>query len=561
MKTHALESVALAITPLSPVHIGTGEDYEPTNYVMEDEILFAFASEALGDRLLPNQRAELLKLVTHQCRPEELIQKVQGFFYRHRQQFAAVSTRQVRVSPGVFELYQNRVGQIANRESGGRGVINRLAIERTFFNPFDQLPVIPGSSLKGAIRTALLDQENKGQPLRKITDRGRRRTENNAELQERLFRGRFASDPMRLVHIADASCQLSNSFSSEVWFAVNRKKKEVLKDGKAVRSQAEAQGLYQLLECLPPSYRSFKSALVVYDLGKIDHPQNTPALRFQVQDLARACNCFYLKRLAEELKVLKERRYLRRQWEHLAEALLNGQLAAQLKQGRAFLLRIGRHSGAESVTLDGVRSIKILEGRGQDGSQLCSYQPEAKTIWLAASHVKAQSELLPFGWVLVEIQPEGDWPELQELMTPFRADETKLKDKLADLAKARAQMQQQKQAEEEKARLKAQAEAQAAREAAERQAKLAALSPEERALEEFCAYYESQKAKGRYQAGGEFDSRRLEFFKQALQWQDPAHRKQAAAIIRQTIKEWTDWPGKKERKQEFRQWLADLEQE
>ncbi len=580
MKTHVLESVALAITPLSPVHIGTGEDYEPTNYVMEDEILFAFTSEALSDWLLPSQRQELLNLVMHPARrPEELIQKVQGFFYHHRKLFAAISTRQVPVSPGVFKLYQSRVGQTANRESGGRGVINQLAIERTFFNPFDQQPVIPGSSIKGAIRTALLDDVNGGKALTQrertfLQDkRPSERAKANEALQERLFKYRrevegtskklLQCDPMRLVQVADTSYQFPGPFSSEIRFAVDRKKKEILKNGKLVQSQAEARNLYQLLECLPPRYRSFKSALVIFDLGEIDHVHKTPAkeLRWKVMDLAAACNCFYRKRLADELKILKQRRYLNPSWERLAEAILDGDLAKRLKEGKAFLLRVGRHSGAESVTLDGVRSIKILEGKGADGKQRYSYQPEAKTIWLAASDAKAQSDLLPFGWVLVEIQPDGEWPELQQLLKPLRADETKLNEQLAALAKERAQIRQKKQEADEQARLKAEAEAQAVRQEAERQARLAAMSPEEQALEEFRVYYEAQKATGRYQAGGEFDRRRLEFFKQALQWQDPAHRKQAAALIRKTIQEWTGWPGKKERKQEFREGLAELEQE
>ena len=46
------------------------------------------------------------------------------------------------------------------------------------------------------------------------------------------------------------------------------------------------------------------------------------------------------------------------------------------------------------------------------------------------------------------------------------------------------------------------------------------------------------------------------FFKQALDWQEQESRRAAAALLRQTIKDWTEWPGKKERKAEFQLWLG-----
>ena len=32
----------LYLTPLSPLHLGTGEDYQPTEYVISDGILYVF---------------------------------------------------------------------------------------------------------------------------------------------------------------------------------------------------------------------------------------------------------------------------------------------------------------------------------------------------------------------------------------------------------------------------------------------------------------------------------------------------------------------------------------
>lgn len=427
MKTNTMESVPLHITPLSSVHVGIGEDYEPTNYVMEEEALFAFDSDVANRVLTERQRKDLLDMVSKPTRrAEDMIKQVQDFFYNNRKPLAAASNHFLPVSAGVFDLYQKRVGQSANRESGGKSVVNKLEIQRTFFNPYSQQPIIPGSSIKGAIRTALLDEVNDGHGLSDEVYRLKPNQRNQA-LQKELFKGSFATDPMRLISLGDASYQTPTLFGSEIRFAVDRKKKEVLKDGQLVQSQAEAQNLYQLLECLPAlRYRSFGGTLSVQDLQGMTG-KGTPAkeLRWTVQDIAAACNDFYHQRFVAEMKVLRERRYLHPDWEKLAETVTSGVIYQKMKAGKAFLLRVGRHSGAESVTLEGVRSIKILQGKGQQPK----YEPEAKTVWLAANTEKDRSGMLPFGWVLVELCDEPD-AELQTLLKPWQDKDQQRQEKL-----------------------------------------------------------------------------------------------------------------------------------
>ena len=46
--THFLDHYTLRYTPLSPVHIGTDESYEPGNYVIDEDggALYSFDSQA-----------------------------------------------------------------------------------------------------------------------------------------------------------------------------------------------------------------------------------------------------------------------------------------------------------------------------------------------------------------------------------------------------------------------------------------------------------------------------------------------------------------------------------
>jgi CRISPR-associated protein Csm5 len=63
----------------------------------------------------------------------------------------------------------------------------------------------------------------------------------------------------------------------------------------------------------------------------------------------------------------------------------------------AFTVRIGRHSGAECVTIEGHRQIRIKQGRGRRDL----YKNHATTIWLTSETDKPDQPgaLLPMGWI------------------------------------------------------------------------------------------------------------------------------------------------------------------
>lgn len=495
MKT--FDCYRLHITPLSPIHIGTGESYEPTNYVIEDGILHEFDTGAAMASLLASDRQKLLAIAD---RPpnEEMIKAVQRFFYERREALMGHAVHRVPVLPGVAKLYADRVGQTANLEADGKKVLNRLEIDRTTYNPVTRQPVLYGSSIKGAIRTALLDKINGGARLQMVEDprTGKRRNENNQELQNRLFQyrpGKFELDPMRLVQLADAVwCGEPGLPATQVQLAVNRKKAPVV-DEKGVLRKSKADEPYQILECVPGwRYRAFTGQLNLQwvDGLKKTHEDKLPKadLRFDAKQIAQACNRFYQPILKSEIELMRTRGYLDPDWDKSMQSLLE-KTHGRMQRGEVFLLRVGRHSGAESVTLNGVRNIKIMKGEGEQPD----YLDAAKTLWLAADKKDQMSRLLPFGWLLVELQPmthaDADWAELRESCEPHLAQARAFKDKIAKqqarLEQAKAQAEAKRREEEEKARLAAEAEAQRQREEAERQARLASMSENQRLIEDF----------------------------------------------------------------------------
>lgn len=390
------DTVALRLTPLTPIHIGCGEDFEPTNYVIDDGVLYHFdpARAVLGEA---DRRALLNALGKGGA---EALQRLQKFFHDRRQLFAGAASGCVAVARGVAEQYDKRIGQIAQYEANGGRVGNQLEIERTSHHPHTGTPYLPGSSLKGAMRTAWLDQLNRGQ--------GKPADERSAnDVEKRLVGGAFHTDPSRLLRVADAS---GESIVGKVYFSTNHKKREVRdKSGQVVTAKGPCTRRESLVG---GQHRALAGELRFDLLPGLDASDKTPKRDHRIagfEALAQACNRYYLPRLARECEILDQRHFGNPGWLAAFGKLMN-QIKPQLDAGALMLLRVGRHSGAESVTLDGIRSIRIMTGKGQPPQYS---DVGAKTLWLAAEREDVtRGDLLPFGWLLVE---PADSPEITAL--------------------------------------------------------------------------------------------------------------------------------------------------
>lgn len=385
--TRFIETVPIALTPLTPIHVGCGEDFEPTGYVIDGGVLYEF--DAARIELTAAEHSDLLRVVSRPA--DEAIRAVQSFFFEKRRRCMAVSRLKVPVAAGVEEWYRNRVGKVAQRESGGRTVSNQLEIERTAHHPHTGRPYLPGSSIKGSIRTAWLNSIDPSPVIER--DSSRHPEERSSNIEGELLGGTFAKDPFRLVKVADAD---GDSVLSRVLFCVDRDKEQKLsRTGERieknlfVRREAIVGGQYRAL-----------SAEIRFDLlPGVDDEAKTPAREKRIGgflDLARACNGFYLPRLKSDLALIR-RRFADDPWIDRLEKLL-GDLEPDFDSGRSMLVRVGRHSGAECVTLDKRRWIQIRGGRRRP----TYWSREATTIWLAAEHEDSRAKLLPFGWLLIE---------------------------------------------------------------------------------------------------------------------------------------------------------------
>jgi CRISPR-associated protein Csm5 len=201
-------------------------------------------------------------------------------------------------------------------------------------------------------------------------------------------------------------------------------------------------------------------------------------------------------------------------------------LGPALERGDAFVLRVGRHSGAESVTLDGVRDIRIMQGRGT-----ARFAQEATTVWLAAERENiTRGDLRPFGWLLVERADASEIPALREWCD--RQPKPDLAAIQAKLGRARAHAKEEaaRAAQEQAAREAERADA--ARIAAEKEAARLQLTPN---LQDVEALAEALRASvvalrgGKVKANTELHARARALAKRALAENWPLDERKALA--------------------------------
>ena len=531
MTPRFLSSWRLDVTTIGPVHIGCGAEMDPTNYVLDaaSDTLFEFAPDALTAILDERNREVLLRLVSGNVN-QHTIPRVQKLIHDRRAALITHAARAVRASSGVGKLYKQRIGSIAQSETGA---INQLEIEKSFNDPVTGMPILPGSSLKGAVRTALLNRINAGKE-----GRG---GERSLELQQRLFEYRsFEADPMRLVHIADAMWtegKESDDLTAEtvVTFAVNRKKNRIMKDGKEAQSQARQKGLYQILEVIPAfRRRALRSQLALHRID-IDH-EKRPKLHWSVPEIAEACNGFYLRDFEDEREALRDRGLLDESWDGNVRNLMDGGMRRLLESNRAFLLRVGRHSGAESLTLDGVRKIRIMKGQRKSDDR-----KESTTWWLASDETDAATGMQPFGWVLVECTEDDrasdSWLDssetsallevgVREWRHKVRARRRDLRKDWEDQAARQASRERQREAEEEKRR--------------EQGTRVATMTEEERALHGLRSLLAESRGRNEQERGGPLWEKTVHILSTAGVWPELSRRE--AADLAEEVFRFTGFP-------------------
>ncbi len=391
-----LEHYTAWITPLSPIHIGTGEDYEPTNSVASGKELIHF--DPLGLKLAQDERERLIGILSGLDRygAAPTLLKIQSFFSAQLSRISDAALIRIPLPLGVAEHIRatNRpVPKVSPSKSKkeAKGAINQLAIPRAIRHPHTGAFFLPGTSLKGAWRTAWLEKRVKDLEAQ-IPNKYK-----HQRFEWELLDGSFARDPFRFVKTGDATGDPAGAILLVLDVARARPRK----NDPAVMTMVEA--------VLPGQFRSWQTAIAFLraSTGARRIADKLPAQQLSMRKLVHSINTFSLRRWNAECQELQHNTFLARDWMIEVDRLLKREMLDSLRSGQALLMRLGHYSGEDFVsygnevrreTGNSPRPRKKMKGR------------ETTPCIRMAGRSKTDREALPFGWVLVELAPAGEKP-------------------------------------------------------------------------------------------------------------------------------------------------------
>lgn len=376
---HMTTTIRCLIKVISPVHLGCDEVYEPMGFAVDEsnQRLVVFDPvDFLAD--LDEGNRKKFSTICLQGTISSILE-IYGFVRRHS---FSTRGRHVEVCPGFVDHYDQTLSIPKKNERKVAQELNNFIISRTAFLSDTQRPYLPGSAVKGAIRTAYLNLQAKKNRVPKPSGKHL-----GKELEKSLLKySDIPLDPFRMVKVSDFLPV--GEVKTKIVYAVNQKKNP---------SQHKARGPQQILEVIEPG------ALFVGTVT-VTRPEKGSGIKnpITMADLQESIRSFY-------------RREKEREDRELAQIALRG--APVDKADGEMLLRLGRHSGAESVTIEGYRRIRIMKGKGQQPGTL----DRSTTFWLASDQRKPTTirGLRPFGWSLMrEVTTELE-EQLQEQEAEF----------------------------------------------------------------------------------------------------------------------------------------------
>jgi len=373
MQTSQLEPHRVNLHVLSPIHIGTDQELDPFSYVIRDNNLLLI---------------DLIKWMEIYPEQEKLQSVIDSDNFAEVRTFIAEKIEPETVTFGSIPIESHGLISAYNRVIKAKDPRNQLLVDGMTRNKISQVAYIPGSSVKGAIRTAVADRfvEAAG-----VTSKNKRKTFKpvfEPDYNEKIF-GRINEDPMRNLKLSDVSLDRFGSMIIEA-------EEYSLKEDKSKTPKGYKEVSANLCQKNAPVVYPLRLSLKPFSL----HGQNVD-MSFVIDALYR----FYVSKYKEEYSKFYSLDHAKQIRQGIAPMSL---AIANLKTNET-LVRIGHFSHVECVTLDNVREPQTRTVRGVR-------MPYGTTRTLA-------NGLYPFGWAKLEFvdlksapRAENHWPfSIEEL--------------------------------------------------------------------------------------------------------------------------------------------------
>lgn len=367
MQMPQLKNYRVNLHILSSIHVGTGEELDPFSYVIKEGVLFLI-------NLVDWMEAYAEKDMLYKIMNSENFARTRSFVAENFDLKDAVLCGIPIDNQKLIDTYNKGISE--------KDPTNQVLIDPMPRNNVTKGAYIPGSSIKGAIRTAVANRFVKKAGVTSEDDRGR------PDYNQKIF-GKIGEDPMRWLKLSDVSLGESGTVIVEA-------KEYPLNPNKPLTPKGHMEVAFSLCHIGKPFIYPLRFSLAPFSLHgtKVD-------LRFILESLYQ----FYVSKYQEEYEKFFRSKSPK---EVRAGMILLNKAIAELRTNET-LIRIGHFSHVECITLDGVRNPKTKKGR--DGRPL----PWGTTRTLA-------NGVYPFGWAKLEFpdlesnpRPSRDWPFKEDM--------------------------------------------------------------------------------------------------------------------------------------------------
>ena len=343
----AKEQYKLSVEPITCVHIGNGEQLSPLDYKVSPskqgrDVFVKFSTDSILKRIAADQQkfAEFDRLSSSE-NMKDLVTFVHNNFKTEDINYICHCTKE------FVKTYKK------NTEKDP--LQNGSFVEQMYRNNGSGVPIIPGSSLKGAVRTAVLNAE-----LEHCNNRQNLRNKQDDQIQKKLLEYSDAkNDPFRILQFGD--CIFSSKGTQIVGMLKNIKTRQ---DGEVIEdntSQIQAEAIKGYLMNGSSEACLTGEARFIFDRDL----ENSKVFskKITIQDIVKDCNEFYFDEFMTEYDKFY-RNTACSECDRITVLLKELKSIAKNSQNEnECIIRVGRWSQVEFVTLETLRNPKTKKGK------------------------------------------------------------------------------------------------------------------------------------------------------------------------------------------------------
>ncbi len=386
MKNRLFRTIYIEGIFLSPVHIGWGKELDPFSSFLKGDRLYYFNLSKVLDRFSIDERKAFVDLLDK----NNLIE-IRKFLFTRFENALDVALGNIRVASPIAKEYSKKIYDFRNQ----------LIFEPFFRNSQTMLPILPGSSIKGAIRTAVIDTLIREEKIRLNNDQKKEPRKMEARV---LGYRAMEQDPFKAFKVEDVNLENESTIIYKI-FNYSLKRRKLADMGmrfETVRSHFEGTSVSFITRLT--FFNGFKEKNI-----KIGN-KASPSISRQLDPdfIIKACKQFYIKNLKEE----HDRFYKGTPYARVSEKLVK--IASELAPDE-FLLRIGRFTHAESKSINDYRKIRV---RGPKGRWTTMSQGTSRSL---------ADGKYPMGWVKVRFIENGK--EFQKTKEDEKSSNVKIDDR------------------------------------------------------------------------------------------------------------------------------------